>query len=760
MAPGVNIHTSDLSYGGLPFYMYVAGTSFAAPHTAGVMALLAGAFPDASVAELEAALRGSAQDLGATGADNSYGHGLVNALAAYQILGGGANTPPQITSVPVTSATQGVLYQYDVEASDAEGDALTYSLTQAPAGMTIDPASGLISWTPSATQVGNSAVTVRVTDAHGLQANQSFTVSVANVNDAPVAGNDSYQMWQGTTLNVTAPGVLGNDSDIDGDPLAAQLESAPASGVLGLNANGGFTYTPAAAFAGTTSFTYRARDPAGALSGVATVALTVFANQPPTAVNDSYTVQQGVTLNVAAPGVLGNDSDVDGGALTAQLESAPASGVLGLNANGGFTYTPAAGFAGTTNFTYRTKDPAGALSGAATVTLTVGLPQADLAITQNSDGLTAVERGTTGVTYTIVVTNNGPNAVTNAALTDTLPGSTRFTVNSWACTAPGGTCSATGTGNTTRTGSVSLQNGGAATYTLVGGIPASAPLGNSTNRVTIAAPSGVTDPNSSNNSASDTDTITAPPADLAVTQNSDGRTSVVRGTTGVTYTIVVTNNGPSAVTGATLTDTLPGSTRFTVNSWTCTAPGGTCSATGTGNTTRTGSVSLAVGGSATYTLVGSIPTAAPLGNSTSSVTIAWSNDPTANNTLADTDTIVTAAVAFTSESGVASLNNAGTTLSFGNQSGNVSDTVTLTIGGTGPVTFGTATVSNGGTNINFSKGVTDSCSGHAFSVGQTCQIQINFNAPTTTSSRTGTLIVPYTGPAGSPSPAQLNLTGS
>ncbi len=663
-APGVNVNTADLSFGGMPFYMNVAGTSFAAPHTAGAMALLAGAFPDASVAQLEAALRDSAQDLGAAGADNSYGHGLVNALAAYQLLGGGANTPPQITSAPVTAATQGVLYHYDVEASDAEGDALTYSLTQAPAGMTIDPASGLISWTPSATQVGNSAVTVRVTDAHGLQANQSFTISVANVNDAPLAGNDSYQMWQGTTLNVAAPGVLGNDSDIDGDALTAQLESAPASGVLGLIANGGFTYTPAAGFAGTASFTYRARDPAGALSGVATVTLSVVS------------------------------------------------------------------------------------------------PQADLAITQNSDGLTTVERGTTGVTYTIVVTNNGPYAVTNAALTDTLPGSTRFTVTSWGCTAPGGTCSATGTGNTTRTGSVSLQSGGAATYTLVGSIPASAPLGNSTSRVTIAAPSGVTDPNSSNNSVSDTDTITAPPADLAVTQNSDGRTSVARGTTGVTYTIVVANNGPSAVTGAALTDTLPGSTRFTLNSWTCTAPGGTCSATGTGNTARTGSVSLAVGGTATYTLVGSIPTAAPLGNSTHSVTIAWGNDPTANNTLADIDSIVTASVAFTSEAGVASLNGAGTTLSFGNQSGNVSDTVTLTIGGTGPVTFGTATVSNGGTNSNFSKGATDSCSGTTFSVGQTCQIQVSFNAPTNSSSRTGTLIVPYTGPAGSPSPAQLNLTGS
>ncbi len=57
------------------------------------------------------------------------------------------------------------------------------------------------------------------------------------------------------------------------------------------------------------------------------------------------------------------------------------------------------------------------------------------------------------------------------------------------------------------------------------------------------------------------DELSVPPADLAITQNSDGRTIVARGTNGVTYTIVVTNNGPSAVTNATLTDNLPGGLR-------------------------------------------------------------------------------------------------------------------------------------------------------------------------------------------------------
>ncbi len=429
---------------------------------------------------------------------------------------------------------------------------------------------------------------------------------------------------------------------------------------------------------------------------------------------------------------------------------------------------------GTLTNTATVAPPAGVIdptpaNNSATDTTTI-LQQADLAVTK-TDGRTSVVRGTTGVAYTIFVTNNGPSAVTGATLTDTLPAGagSRFTVTSWNCTATTGTgssCTATGTGTTTRNGTVTLPNGGTATFTLVGDVPLTAPLGNSTNSVTIVTPAGVTNLVTSNNTASDTDTILPPPADLAITQNSDARTSVARGSTGVTYTIVATNNGPNAVTGATLTDSLPsttGGTRFTVNSWSCTASAGSsCTATNTaGGNTRNGAVSLLSGGFASYTLVGTIPLNAPLGSSTNSVTIAWGNDPNAtNNTLADTDTIVTAAVAFTGESGVAALNGAGTTLSFGNQIGPVSDTVTLTIGGTGAVTFGTATVTNGGGNTNFSKGATDTCSNTTRAVGATCQIQINFNAPTTTSSRTGTLNVPYTGPLGSPSPRQLNLTGS
>jgi hypothetical protein len=85
---------------------------------------------------------------------------------------------PVITSTPITTARVGRAYRYDVNATDANGDTLTYSLvTPIPAGMTINSSTGLIRWTP--TVRGTFGVTVRVTDPGGKFATQSFSVTVA-----------------------------------------------------------------------------------------------------------------------------------------------------------------------------------------------------------------------------------------------------------------------------------------------------------------------------------------------------------------------------------------------------------------------------------------------------------------------------------------------------------------------------------------------------------------------------------------------------
>ena len=122
-------------------------------------------------------------------------------------------------------------------------------------------------------------------------------------NQAPVAAGDAFSTAEDTVLTVPASGVLGNDSDPDGNPLTAVLVgSGPAHGTLTLNADGGFIYTPAADFAGSDSFTYRASD--GTLtSNVATVAISVTAvNDAPVATNDAYSTAEDTVRTVAAPG--------------------------------------------------------------------------------------------------------------------------------------------------------------------------------------------------------------------------------------------------------------------------------------------------------------------------------------------------------------------------------------------------------------------------------------------------------------------------
>ncbi len=138
-------------------------------------------------------------------------------------------------------------------------------------------------------------------------------------------------------------------------------------------------------------------------------------------------------------------------------------------------------------------------------------PTADLSITK-SDGAATVTRGGT-TTYTIVASNAGPNTATGATLTDTFPAA--LTVTGWSCTATAGSsCTATGSGNN-RAGVVTLNSGGSATYTATAAVSATA-TGTVTNTATIAAPAGVTDPNTADNTASDADGVAATPPAISL----------------------------------------------------------------------------------------------------------------------------------------------------------------------------------------------------------------------------------------------------
>src|ERR1043166_7943261 len=154
---------------------------------------------------------------------------------------------------------------------------------------------------------------------------------ISNINRAPVATDDSYTLGKNTSLTVNAPGVLSNDTDLDGDSLTATLVSGPAHGSLTLSTNGSFVYTPVSNYFGSERFTYRAND-ALTNSASATVSLTITnINRAPVATDDSYTLGKNTCLNVSAPGVLSNDTDLDGDSLTATLVGGPTHGSLTLS---------------------------------------------------------------------------------------------------------------------------------------------------------------------------------------------------------------------------------------------------------------------------------------------------------------------------------------------------------------------------------------------------------------------------------------------
>src|SRR6185437_11992116 len=93
--------------------------------------------------------------------------------------------------------------------------------------------------------------------------NAVVTITVTPVNDPPgtsgaIVADDSYTTPEDTTLTVVAPGVLANDGDVDGDPLTSILVVGPTNGVLTLNTNGSFTYTPTLNYNGPDGFTYKA----------------------------------------------------------------------------------------------------------------------------------------------------------------------------------------------------------------------------------------------------------------------------------------------------------------------------------------------------------------------------------------------------------------------------------------------------------------------------------------------------------------------
>jgi hypothetical protein len=236
---------------------------------------------------------------------------LFNLLAAVVLLGllsgcgsGGttngsaaANTTPVITTTPTQAGTQGTTYNYDVNATDADGDTLTYSLVPSPVapslvepvpfGMTIDPISGVISWTPAA-QEGANQVTVQVSDGK-LAVTQPFTVTVAVENVTPLAPvfitpASLPQAFEQVPYTTT---VIALDANNDAVTYSLVTGLFP-TGMTIDSASGQITWTPEVGQTGAQIVTVQAQDNTGLPTTIQTFTINVSAATTATGVTFGF----------------------------------------------------------------------------------------------------------------------------------------------------------------------------------------------------------------------------------------------------------------------------------------------------------------------------------------------------------------------------------------------------------------------------------------------------------------------------------------
>ena len=348
---------------------------------------------------------------------------LAILLLACAAVVAAAGSPP--TAVPdsyttpvdqvLTVSGPGVLVN-DTEDSDGTGLAAVAASGATTQGGTYDLASdGSFTYTPPSAFHDTDSFTYQASDSNGPSNTATVTITV---DSAPVATDDSpAAILEDHPLTAPAPGVLGNDTDADtGDTLTAHLDTAPAHAAsFSLHPDGSYSYTPAADYNGTDSFTYHAND--GLLdSNVATVHLTI------TEVNDRPTFVKGpdeaVNENSGAASYPGWATGFDPGPAN-ESSQAVKNYIVTNDNNGLFSSEPDVSNGGTLTFT-----PATDASGSATVTVKV-----------QDDGGTANGGVDTslGQTFTITVNAvNQPPSFTKGPDETVFEDSGAFTDTNWA----------------------------------------------------------------------------------------------------------------------------------------------------------------------------------------------------------------------------------------------------------------------------------------------------------------------------------------
>ena len=285
------------------------------------------------------------------------------AEASVTVFVSAVNDPP-IAQADSESAEEDTPVTIDVLSNDTdpEGDSLTIqSVTQPNHGTTANNGSD-VTYSPDLNFHGVDTFTYTLSDGNGGTSVALVTVTVAEINDPPVARNDSDTTLEDTAIDI---GVLANDSDPENDRLHVESVTQPENGEV-VNNGTDVTYSPNGNFNGEDTFTYTASDENGG-KATATVYITILPdNDPPAAQNDSDSTQEDTPITLD---VLSNDSDPDGDTLTVQSITQPIHGSVvnnGLNV----VYSPELDFNGLDSFTYTLSDGDGGTA-TATVTMTV-----------------------------------------------------------------------------------------------------------------------------------------------------------------------------------------------------------------------------------------------------------------------------------------------------------------------------------------------------------------------------------------------------
>ncbi|MGW9017006.1 tandem-95 repeat protein, partial [Priestia megaterium] len=239
-----------------------------------------------------------------------------------------------------------------VIATNVNGNPLIYTIENAPINgiVTIDPNTGVFTYTPNANFYGSDAFVVYITDNLGGNATSSVVVTVLPTNDPPIVPN--YQL---TTNEDTAVTSMVIATDVDNSQLVYSLQNSPANGTVNVGLDGMYTYTPNANFNGTDQFTVLVSDGQGG-TAVSTITITVIpVNDPPIGPDIvTVTTNEDTTVAGQTPAF-----DPDGDSLSFTLQDPPRNGTAVVNADGTFTYTPNPNYTGSDSFSVLISDPSG-----------------------------------------------------------------------------------------------------------------------------------------------------------------------------------------------------------------------------------------------------------------------------------------------------------------------------------------------------------------------------------------------------------------